>query len=99
MPSKHSVYFENIYGENQDNRTQRVLAKADPFTVDYLKDIQAKIIHLGSLLADDFSLDVVKYMAEKGLVSADSQGYLREVRDKKVYAVRTRCVRLSWFSP
>lgn len=87
MPSKHSVYFENIYGENQDNRTQRVLAKADPFTVDYLKDIQAKIIHLGSLLADDFSLDVVKYMAEKGLVSADSQGYLREVRDKKVYAV------------
>ena len=31
MPSKHTVYFENIYGENQDNRTQRVLAKADPF--------------------------------------------------------------------
>lgn len=86
MPSKHSVYFENIYGENQDNRTQRVLAKADPFTVDYLKDIQAHIIHLGSLLADDFSLDVVKFMAGKGLVSADSQGYLREVRDKNVYA-------------
>ena len=64
MPSKHSVYFENIYGENQDNRTQRVLAKADPFTVDYLKDIQAKIIHLGSMLADDLSLDVVKYMAD-----------------------------------
>ena len=63
MPSKHSVYFENIYGENQDNRTQRVLAKADPFTVDYLKDIQARIIHLGSLLADDFSLDVVRFMA------------------------------------
>lgn len=87
MPSKHSVYFENIYGENQDNRTQRVLAKADPFTIDYLKDIQARIIHLGSLLADDFSLDVVRFMAEKGFVSADSQGYLREVRDKKVYAV------------
>ncbi len=87
MPSKHSVYFENIYGENQDNRTQRVLAKADPFTVDYLKDIQAKIIHLGSLLADDFSLDVVKYMAEKGLVSADSQGYLREVHDTRVYPI------------
>lgn len=86
MPSKHSVYFENIYGENQDNRTQRVLAKADPFTIDYLKDAEAKIFHLGSLLADDFSLDVVKYMAAKGLVSADSQGYLREVRDKNVYA-------------
>lgn len=86
MPSKHSVYFENIYGENQDNRTQRVLAKADPFTIDYLKDAEAKIFHLGSLLADDFSLDVLKYMADKGFVSADSQGYLREVRDKNVYA-------------
>ena len=86
MPSKHSVYFENIYGENQDNRTQRVLAKADPFTIDYLKEVEAKIFHLGSLLADDFSLDVVKYMATKGFVSADSQGYLREVRDKIVYA-------------
>lgn len=87
MPSKHSVYFENIYGENQDNRTQRVLAKADPFSIDYLKDAEAKIFHLGSLLADDFSLDVVKYMAGKGLVSADSQGYLREVRNENVYAI------------
>ena len=42
MPSKHTVYFENIYGENQDNRTQRVLAKADPFTVEYLENIDTK---------------------------------------------------------
>ena len=76
MPSKHTVYFENIYGENQDNRTQRVLAKADPFTVEYLENINSKIFHLGSLLADDFSLEVVKYLAGKGLVSIDSQGYL-----------------------
>lgn len=87
MPSKYSVYFENIYGENQDNRTQRVLAKADPFSIDYLKKADAKIYHLGSLLADDFSLEVVKYMAGKGLVSADSQGYLREVRNNNVYAI------------
>ena len=87
MPSKHSVYFENIYGENQDNRTQRVLAKADPFTVDYLKDIQARIIHLGSLLADDFSLEVIKELSQRGLIAVDSQGYLREVRDTHVYPV------------
>ena len=60
MPSAHTVYFENIYGENQDNRTQRVLAKADPFTIDYLQGIEAKIYHLGSLLADDFSLEEVR---------------------------------------
>lgn len=85
MPSQHSVYFENIYGENQNNRKQRVLAKADPFTVEALKNVNAKVFLLGALLADDFSLDVVKYLSEKGLVAIDSQGYLREVRDTKVY--------------
>lgn len=87
MPSAYSVYFENIYGENQDNRTQRVLAKADPFSTEYLKEIEAKIFHLGSLLADDFPVEVVEYLAGKGLVSADSQGYLREVRGTDVFSV------------
>ncbi len=87
MPSKHSVYFENTYGENSNNRTQRVLAKADPFTIDALKDVQADIFHLGTLLADDFSLDVIKYLSSKGRLSVDAQGYLREVRGEKVYAV------------
>ncbi|MDR3261457.1 MAG: PfkB family carbohydrate kinase [Tannerella sp.] len=87
LPSAHSVCFENIYGENQNNRTQRVLAKADPFTAGQLKEVDAKIFHLGALLADDFSLEVVEYLAGKGLVSIDSQGYLREVRDTHVYAI------------
>ncbi len=87
LPSKKSVYFENIYGENQNNRTQRVLAKADPFTVEGLKDVNAKIYHLGSLLADDFSLDVIKYLSAKGTLSVDVQGYLREVQGEKVVAV------------
>ena len=55
--------------------------------MEYLENINSKIFHLGSLLADDFSLEVVKYLAGKGLVSIDSQGYLREVRDKDVFAV------------
>lgn len=87
LPSAHSVYFENTYGENQNNRTQRVLAKADPFTVEGLQDVEAQIFHLGSLLADDFSLDVIKYLSTKGMLSVDAQGYLREVRGEKVFAV------------
>lgn len=87
LPSTHSVYFENTYGENQNNRSQRVLAKADPFTIDGLEDVNARIYHLGSLLADDFSLDVVKYLSTKGYLSVDVQGYLREVRGEKVFAV------------
>ena len=78
LPSKKTVYFENVYGENQDNRTQRVLAKADPFTVEELKNEEARIFHLGSLLSDDFSLDVVKLLSGKGILAVDAQGYLRE---------------------
>lgn len=87
VPSRHTVYFENKYGENQNNRTQRVLAKADPFTVESLKNLKASVFHLGSLLADDFSLQVIESLAGRGEVSVDSQGFLREVRGEKVYAV------------
>lgn len=87
MPSKHSVYFENIYGENQDNRQQRVLAKADPFTLDQVDAINAKYFHLGALLADDFSIDLLRELSKRGFVSVDSQGFLREVRGEEVFAI------------
>uniref|UniRef100_A0AB33IXJ0 PfkB family carbohydrate kinase n=1 Tax=Prevotella sp. GTC17253 TaxID=3236793 RepID=A0AB33IXJ0_9BACT len=85
--SRHTVYFENRYGANSNNRTQRVLAKADPFTVDEMRDVEARIFHLGSLLDDDFSPETVKYLSTKGRISIDVQGYLREVRGEHVYAV------------
>lgn len=87
LPSRKSVYFENRYGEDQNHRTQRVLAKADPFTPEGVAGVKARYYHLGSLLADDFSLDIIKALSEKGIVSVDAQGYLREVRGDKVYPV------------
>ena len=85
--SRNTVFFENIYGENQNERKQRVLAKADPFTIQQLEHVDAKVFHLGSLLADDFPTEVVEYLSSKGRVSIDVQGYLREVRDEKVYPI------------
>ena len=85
--SRHSVFFENHYGLDSDQRTQRVLVKADPFTIEEMKPLQAEVFHLGSLLADDFSPEIVKYLSQKGRISIDVQGYLREVRGEKVYAV------------
>jgi sugar/nucleoside kinase (ribokinase family) len=87
IPSRHTVYFENIYETDMNHRRQRVLAKADPFTVEALKDVKARYIVLGSLLADDFSLDVIRYLSGRGTLVVDAQGYLREVRDQKVFAV------------
>ena len=85
--SSNTVYFENKYEDNFNNRSQRVLAKADPFTLDEVSDLDAKIYHLGTLLNDDFSPEVVKFLSEKGKVSIDVQGYLREVRGQQVYPI------------
>lgn len=87
VPSRKSVFFENKYGENMNDRTQRVLAKADPFTVESLKDVEAGIFHLGTLLADDFSLDVIKDLSRRGTVAVDVQGYLRKVVGEEVVHV------------
>lgn len=86
--SANTVFFENKYEEDSNKRTQRVLAKADPFTVEEMKNIDdAKVYHLGTLLADDFPTDVVKYLSSRGKVSIDVQGYLREVQGENVRAV------------
>lgn len=87
LSSRHTVLFENIYSENQDNRTQRVLQEADPFTAEQLEDINAAIFHLGPLLADDIPLELIRTLARRGAVALDVQGYLREVRNKNVFAV------------
>ncbi|ASU35853.1 PfkB family carbohydrate kinase [Mucilaginibacter xinganensis] len=87
QPSAHTVYFENIYAENQDERTQNVLEKADPFGVEQLENVAAKVFHLGPLLADDIDLNLIKTLASKSRVSIDVQGYLREVVNQKVRAV------------
>ncbi|MEP7278579.1 MAG: PfkB family carbohydrate kinase, partial [Bacteroidota bacterium] len=82
--SLYSVYFENIYADNMDHRVQRVLRKADPFSAEQLKDIQAHIFHLGPLLADDMSVDFIKALSARGRVSLDVQGFLRTVDNKNV---------------
>lgn len=86
-PSAHTVYFENIYAEDQDHRTQNVLQQADPFSIQQMHGAEAKIYHLGPLLAGDISTDFIRSLAGKGKISLDAQGYLRKVEDQKVYPI------------
>lgn len=87
LPSAHTVFFENIYGANPDHRTQRVVRQADAFSAAQLKDADAAVFHLGPLLAGDIPVDLIRALAEKGKVSLDAQGYLREVKDHNVLAI------------
>jgi len=84
-PSAHTVYFENIYGDDPDQRTQNVWQTADPFMLADVQDIKADIFHLGPLLAGDIPVDLIKTLAAKGKVSLDVQGFLRRVANHKVY--------------
>lgn len=84
VPSEHSVFFENIYQVNQDNREQNVLAKAASFTVENTPQIHSEYIHLGPLLNDDISLELIKGLSKKGKISLDIQGFLRYTENQKV---------------
>ncbi len=87
LPSSYTVYFENIYSQNLDHRTQRVLQTADSFTLNQLQEVESTIFHLGPLLANDISVSVIKMLAQKGRVSLDVQGYLRTVENQQVVPV------------
>ena len=79
--SKDTVYFENTYGANANKRTQRLLAKSDPFTAVQMQSVEdAQVYHLGTLLSDDFSVDAIEVLAQKGRISIDVQGFLRDVQ-------------------
>jgi sugar/nucleoside kinase (ribokinase family) len=64
-----------------------VLQKADPFTIDQLSGVKASIFHLGPLLNDDMSIEFLQFLAGKGRISLDVQGFLRKVRGHDVCAV------------
>ncbi|MDE6537862.1 MAG: ribokinase [Muribaculaceae bacterium] len=87
IPSRQTVCFENKYGDDMNSRTQRVLAKADPFTAANLQSTKSDIFHLGTLLADDFATEVIKDLSGRGVISVDVQGYLRAVEGESVKAV------------
>src|SRR3990172_12089558 len=47
--SQKTTFFENIYPESVDFRVQQVRSIADPFSIEDILDIHAKIFHLGPL--------------------------------------------------
>lgn len=87
FPTSHTLFFENRYGENTDERVQRVLQQADPFQPHYFSGIEAQIFHLGPLLANDIPVEGITALSQKAKLSLDVQGFLRKVEGKKVVPV------------
>jgi len=87
LPSRHTVYFENIYTSDSDDREQNVLYETDPFSVESLASVQSACFHLGPLLAHDIPVELIIDLAARAKVSLDVQGYLRVVINQKVKAI------------
>ena len=86
-PSAQTLFFENRYGYNPNERTQRVLQVADPFTPQQLAAAEASIYHLGTLMAGDIPAAAIRLLATKGKLSLDVQGFLRKVSRQAVVPV------------
>ena len=86
LTSKHTVYFENAYTNNPNERKQRVLAVADPFTLSDIQHLSAHIYHIGALLNTDFSTETLRFLATNALLSIDAQGFLRGLNHTYVIA-------------
>ncbi|MDO4497093.1 MAG: PfkB family carbohydrate kinase [Bacteroidales bacterium] len=87
FPSEKTLFFENKYGENFNHRTQKVLAKANAFTLEQVTNIKARYTILGSLLAHDFPVEAFEQLHKQSCLVVDVQGYLREVQGEEVHAV------------
>lgn len=85
--SPRTTVFENNYPgylNRRDYRIQKVRSIAVPFTVEDIPNISPKIFHIGSLTRGDIPLEVLKFLAERFVVSLDVQGFLREVKYNSV---------------
>lgn len=87
LPSVHTVFFQNSYGQDADHRSQKVKSLADPFCTNDLNDVEASVFHLGPLLAGDIPSEIISQLYKKGKVSLDVQGLLRKVENEQVIPI------------
>lgn len=85
--SPQTMFFVNEYGADSNERTQKVLQVAAPFTTGQVAGVNAAIYHLGTLSAGDIPQSVINILATKGLVSLDVQGCLRKIENESVIAI------------
>ncbi|MFO1349595.1 MAG: PfkB family carbohydrate kinase [Gammaproteobacteria bacterium] len=85
-PSARTTVFENAYrGDHLDFREQSVASISDPFTLDDLAGVRARVLYLGPLNESDLDSGFIAAVARQGgCVYLDVQGLLRRVVDGKV---------------
>lgn len=77
--SSRTTSIKNVYTTpDLDRRTCHKLSMADPFGIeDFPEDVEAGVYQIAALIAGEVPLEVIKYLAGKGKVGLDAQGFVR----------------------
>lgn len=80
IESLKTTSIENTYpSDNPDERTSRIVSRADPFTVDDLREV-CGIVHISPLWHGEFPEELIEVVREKAdFLSGDAQGFLRNI--------------------
>lgn len=78
LPSKATTSIHNIYHTpDRERRTAYVKGTVDTFRVEDIPDVESEIFQLAGLIYGDYDTELFPYLAAKGKVACDMQGFLR----------------------
>ncbi len=77
--SEETTGIRNVYStDDPDNRRSYFMKSAGPFyEKDYPTDLNAKVIHIASLMQKEVPVNMVKELSKKAELSIDVQGFMR----------------------
>jgi sugar/nucleoside kinase (ribokinase family) len=77
--SSRTTSIKNIYTTpDLDRRSCYMLSMVDPFRIEDLpENIEARVYQIAALIAGEVPLELIKYLAQKGKIGLDVQGFVR----------------------
>lgn len=78
LPSEVTTLMRNQYfTADRERRKAQCAAQSGPILPSEIPDVPCKLYHLAGLLVGDFPNELIEFLHEKGMVTADAQGFLR----------------------
>lgn len=78
LPGTLTTSIENVFeSDDVDNRKVRLLTQADPFRLEDIPEVEAKIFDLTGLFKGEIPPGMIEPLSAKGRVGLDLQGMLR----------------------
>ncbi|HUZ16985.1 MAG TPA: PfkB family carbohydrate kinase [Spirochaetia bacterium] len=78
LPSKSNTSIRNEYAsEDRERRTVTLITRAEPFRLDDVSELTARIYHLAGLFVGEIPDELIEPLAIRGEIALDVQGVVR----------------------